>query len=141
MNTKPIAEIIFDLVLEYKFSIRSCLKANELGINGMHVKCLSFLRENDVCTPNDIAVYFSRDKAQVARLIKEMIDHKWVVKTPNPNDKRSNFLSLTNNGIELANVVDQAQSELRIKMEGNLTEQELEEFKRIAIILQDNLKQ
>jgi len=140
MNNKPISEVIFDLVLEYKFAIRAYLKASELGINGMHVKCLSFIQNVEHCTPNDIAIYFSRDKAQVARLIKEMINHQWLVKTPNPNDKRSNFLTLTNKGAELAKVVDQAQQSLRVKMEKNLSTQEIEEFNRVAMILKDNLK-
>ena len=58
MNVKPIAEIIFDLVFEYKFSIRSYLKISELGINRVHVKCLLFVRNNEIYTPNDMAVYF-----------------------------------------------------------------------------------
>ena len=141
MNTKPISEVVFNLVLEYKFAIRAYLKASDLGVNGMHVKCLSFIQNVEHCTPNDIAVYFSRDKAQVARLIKEMINNQWLVKIPNPNDKRSHFLILTDQGEALAKVVDQAQQTLRIKMEKNVSEQEIEEFKRIANILKENLKQ
>ena len=71
MNVKPIAEIIFDLVFEYKFSILNCLKVSELGINRVQVKCLLFVRNNEICTTNDMTVYFSRDKAQVVFYLRK----------------------------------------------------------------------
>ena len=140
MDNKPISEAIFDIMIEYKLAIRATLKASELGLNGMHVKCLSFIQSTDECTANDIVIYFSRDKAQVARLIKEMITNEWLIKKANPEDKRSHFLSLTETGAELAEVVAEAQRELHLKMTQGLSNKEVEEFKRVASILKHNLK-
>jgi len=140
MNNESISDIVFSIVHSYKLAMRSTLKANEIGLNAMHVKCLSFINKSETCTANDIVNHFSRDKAQIARLLKEMIENKWLTKTANPEDKRSQLLSLTQDGKELANLISETQSKVHKKMQENLTIEELEEFKRIAGLISTNLR-
>lgn len=140
MNNESISDIVFSIVHSYRLAMRSTLKANETGLNAMHVKCLSFINKTETCTANDIVTHFARDKAQIARLIKEMIGKKWLTKTANPKDKRSQLLSLTKEGKDLAKLIAETQNEVHKKMQENLTAEELEEFKRIAGLISTNLR-
>ncbi len=140
MNNESISDIVFNIVHSYRLAMRSTLKANEIGLNAMHVRCLSFINKSETCTANDIVNHFSRDKAQIARLIKEMIGNKWLTKTANPEDKRSQLLSLTAEGKDLAKLIAETQSKVHQKMQENLTSEELEEFKRIAGLISANLQ-
>ncbi|MDB1125164.1 MarR family winged helix-turn-helix transcriptional regulator [Vibrio algarum] len=140
MNTTSTTDTVFNFIQLYRLAMRSALKAHEIGLHSMHVKCLTYIERTEVCTANDIVRFFSRDKAQIARLIKEMIDKDWIQKTANPEDKRSQLLSLTENGKDLAELISATQTKVHTKIEENLTSQELAEFKRVADIMASNLK-
>ena len=141
MDKNLISDTIFQLVQSYRHAMRVELQANDLGLNGMHVRCLSFIRQRNQCTANDIVQHFSRDKAQVARLVKEMIGNEWIVKSPNPEDKRSQFLSLTEQGFKLSENINEAQRTIQKKMKKDLTDDELEIFFNVAKILTLNLSE
>lgn len=119
--------------------MRSSLKANEIGLNAMHVQCLPFILRKENCTANDLVTFFMRDKAQIARLIKEMITNKWIIKTANPEDKRSQLLLLTEDGKELVALIIETRSKVHSKMQEQLTAEELNTFKRVAEIMSANL--
>lgn len=141
MSNHFISETVFSIAQHYKVAMRSTLKANEIGLNAMHVKCLTFINRSEMCTANDIVVFLARDKAQIARLIKEMIEKNWLVKVANPEDKRSQLLSLTEAGKALASLISKTQSHVDKKMQENLSSEELSEFIRVANVISNNLKQ
>ncbi|MDO6685365.1 MULTISPECIES: MarR family winged helix-turn-helix transcriptional regulator [unclassified Agarivorans] len=140
MDNHSISNTIFSIAHSYRLTMRSALKANELGLNSMHVKCLSYIHNSEACTANDIVQFLGRDKAQIARLVKEMISNNWLTKTANPEDKRSQFLSLTEEGQALAALIADTQSKVSIKMKQNLSDEELKEFSRIAGVISNNLR-
>jgi DNA-binding MarR family transcriptional regulator len=140
MDNDFISDTVFSIVDSYRLAMRSTLKANEIGLNAMHVKCLTFINKAEICTANDIVHFFARDKAQIARLIKEMIDNKWLTKTANPEDRRSQILSLTADGKTLAELIYKTQCNVDNKMQKNLTDEELQAFKRTAEIISSNLR-
>ncbi|OBT15555.1 transcriptional regulator [Vibrio sp. UCD-FRSSP16_10] len=140
MDKNAVSETIFNIVQSYRQAIRAELQANDLGLNGMHVRCLSFIRHRNQCTANDIVQQFSRDKAQVARIVKDMISKGWIIKTPNPNDKRSQQLFLTEQGVSLSDKIELAQYSIQNKMLENISEEELKTFVAVADKLSDNLQ-
>ncbi|WOT05400.1 MarR family winged helix-turn-helix transcriptional regulator [Shewanella youngdeokensis] len=140
MPHDPISDAIFDVTHAYRAAMRSSIQAKDLGLNFMHVKCLSFINNRQSCTANDIVNFFNRDKAQIARLIKEMIENQWLTKMANPEDKRSQLLSLTEEGAELASLIAKTQMDVRKKMQTSLSEAELKEFTRIMSIINSNLQ-
>jgi DNA-binding MarR family transcriptional regulator len=68
-----------------------------------------------------------------------MITNAWVIKTDNPEDRRSQLLSLTDEGKRLASLIAETQSKVHQQMQKNLTDQELEDFKRITNTIVNNL--
>ncbi|CAM3115814.1 MarR family winged helix-turn-helix transcriptional regulator [Vibrio rarus] len=139
MNKNAIPETIFNIIQSYRHAMRTELQANQLGLNGMHVRCLIFIQQHHQCTANDIVHHFSKDKAQVARLIKEMILNDWIAKAPHPDDKRSQLLSLTEQGTKLSQEIQKAQQNIQAKMQQDLTEEQIQTFIQVAQKLQKNL--
>ncbi|XPF94921.1 MarR family winged helix-turn-helix transcriptional regulator [Colwellia sp. RE-S-Sl-9] len=139
MSNKYISDVVFDIIHSYRNAMRTALNANELGLNYMHIKCLTFINSNEVCTANDIVTFFARDKAQIARLIKEMIDKQWLTKTVNTEDKRSQLLSLTKKGKQIVAFIVETQANVHKQMQKNISLEELESFLKIANTMAKNL--
>ncbi|CAH0528779.1 MarR family winged helix-turn-helix transcriptional regulator [Vibrio hippocampi] len=139
MTHPMISDVIFSLAYAYKTRMRDELNANELGLNGMHIRCLTYISATPNSTANDIVHHFSRDKAQIARLVKEMINNGWIVKSPNPEDKRSQLLSLTEDGASIVKKAVAAQAKVHQLMQDSLSEQELSDFIATANKIKSNL--
>jgi len=140
MHNDSISTSVFDIVHSYKMAMRTALNANEIGLNGMSVKCLTFINSSKNCTANDIVLFLNRDKAQIARLLKEIIANDWVIKRANPEDKRSQLLSLTEEGEKLAKLIAVTHEKVYKKMQGNISSEELNAFKQTAAKLAENLQ-
>ncbi|MCL9780029.1 MarR family winged helix-turn-helix transcriptional regulator [Vibrio sp. S4M6] len=140
MYNEPLTEPIYHIMRSYKMAMRKTLKAKELGLNKMYIKCLSFIYTSENCTANDIANHFHRDKGQIARLVKDMIEREWITKVPNPEDKRSQILILTQQGNDIAQLVSDTQTTLQKKMQESLTKEETEAFRAIANKISASLK-
>ncbi|USD39264.1 MULTISPECIES: MarR family winged helix-turn-helix transcriptional regulator [Ferrimonas] len=139
MNQNAISDTLFDLIHAYKKAMRSELKAKQLGLNAMHVKCLTYIANQDTCTAVDMVGHLGRDKAQIARLIKEMVEKQWLTKTAHPQDKRSQLLTLTEQGQQLAALIQHTRAKVQKRMGHNLTEAQLATFDAIAATITANL--
>ncbi|WP_017444984.1 MarR family winged helix-turn-helix transcriptional regulator [Gayadomonas joobiniege] len=134
-------ETVFNLVHAYKTRIRQSINAQALGLNGMHVRVLNVLNaDSDVCTANDIVHKLNRDKAQVARLIKDLIKLGFVDKCQNPADKRSQIVRLTQAGLSLIEQVSAAQDKVLDCMTKDIPDEDLHQFKNIMDKLVVNLQ-
>lgn len=136
-----LQDVLFSVMHGYKTTIRHNIRAQTLGLNGMHVRVLHALESDaQLATANDIVQKLQRDKAQVARLIKELISMELIVKSKNPNDKRSQLLQLTEQGIELTQKIRQAQNKVVEQMVAGITPTELDQFKVIMDKMINNLQ-
>ncbi|SDK32402.1 DNA-binding transcriptional regulator, MarR family [Ferrimonas sediminum] len=140
MNNNALSDTLFDLMHAYRMAMRSELKAKQLGLNSMHVKCLTYIASQEHCTANDIVSHLCRDKAQIARLIKEMVEKQWLRKAAHPKDKRSQLLTLTDQGQQLATLIQQTRTRVQARMRQNLTEAQLASFDAIATTITANLR-
>ncbi len=141
MNTvKPIANTLFTLMQNYRVTIRKAINANELGLNAMHVRCLHIIADTKSCTANDIVNQTQRDKAQIARLVKELISLDLINKRGCEEDKRSYILSFTVQGDELFNKLLSAEQQVNELMCQNLTPQQIQAFSNVALIMSKNMQ-
>ena len=92
------------------------------------------------CTAIDIAHYLNRDKAQVTRLVNALINQELVKKSPNPEDKRSQLLILTDKGQEVMSKVSDIDRDMLKRMTKGMAEDELEQFRKIAKKMAQNLE-
>lgn len=134
-----LREYIFSLSQFYRVNIRSAVNASELGLNGMHVRCMFIIGKTKECTANDMVKQMGRDKAQIARLVKEMLEKGWIVKQASEIDKRSQILSLSNTGADLQLKISVLEQKLEKRIVAGLSTQEVKEFQRICAKMLANL--
>lgn len=132
-------EHIFAISERYRVTIRAAIDANELGIGAMHVRSLTVIAETPDCTANHIVTRLSRDKAQVARLVKELLAADLINKDAHPEDKRSQILTLSSAGKTLMTQLKAAKKTIQSKMTQGLSPQEIDLFDTIAHKIADNL--
>ena len=135
-----IANTLFALMQRYRVTIRDAINANELGLNAMHVQCLHIIANNIDCTANDIVVKMQRDKAQIARLVKELINLSLLVKKASETDKRRFVLSFTVEGKTLYTKLLKAEQTINDKMCKDLTTQQITDFLAIAQQINNNMQ-
>ena len=131
---------IFGLFYQFKACMLKALSDTGASIAPMHVKSLHIINRTSPCTAQDIALTMGRDKAQVTRLVNDLINRSLVCKKPNPKDKRSQFISLTPSGVEMVKVMSQVQKEIMQFMQKDIALEDLEAFNRVALLMTENLK-
>ncbi|UXI03620.1 MarR family winged helix-turn-helix transcriptional regulator [Photobacterium sp. TY1-4] len=136
----PITESIWTLSHHYRVAIRKAIQAKELGLNGMVVRCLHIIDGHPQCTANVIVQTMARDKAQIARLVKEMMALNLIEKQPNPDDKRSHLLALTGQGAQLVARIRAAELALDQQMRRGISEDDLSAFRRVSRAMADNIR-
>lgn len=134
-----LRDCIFALSQAYRGHIKGAVNANELGLNGMHVRCLHVIAYQSQCTANTIVQSIGKDKAQIARLIKDMIDKGWVEKQASEEDKRSQILSLSNAGKQLQQQIGELEKEIEGSLLDGLSRQDIADFHRISKKMLANL--
>ncbi|MBY5991398.1 MarR family winged helix-turn-helix transcriptional regulator [Ferrimonas balearica] len=132
-------ESLFRLVHLLKRQLHQQIEALDLAITPMHVRVMKIVHRTPQCTANGVGQWLNRDKAQVTRLISTLIDQQLLVKTPNPQDKRSQYLTLTESGRALMGRIDDIDGVLIERMTRGMSPAEQAEFQRLAGLMADNL--
>ncbi|WP_282110871.1 MarR family winged helix-turn-helix transcriptional regulator [Shewanella algicola] len=140
--SENIKEPLFNLLHSMKRSLRQAIEVDDLGITPLHMRVLKIISfYNQKVTANDIVQKTLIDKAQLARLIKELIGLGYVSKLDNPNDKRSYYLGISGEGEQVVKQLSTAENRVNEIMKSGLTEQEIADFARLAKQMAQNLNQ
>ena len=123
-----LANTLFALMQNYRVTIREAINAGELGLNAMHVRCLHIIAATPQCTANDIVNQTQRDKAQIARLVKELLALNLIDKNASEHDKRCFILSFTAQGCALYDKLLNAEQHVNAQMCKNLNSQQINDF-------------
>ena len=91
-------EQLHGLMHAIKAQMRDAVVADNDGFPPMAARALAFFARNPGSTPSDLVAHAGRDKAQIARIIKFLEDERYVARTPDPADRRSYSLALTERG-------------------------------------------
>ncbi|RBW46062.1 MarR family transcriptional regulator [Psychromonas sp. B3M02] len=136
----PIINNLFTLMQRYRMTMRDVINANELGLNAMHVRCLHIIEATEACTANDIVQKMQRDKAQVARLVKDLMNLGFIEKNASKEDKRRFILSFTESGSALLMKLLAAQKEINNSLCKGLNKAQLDTFLSVVDKMSENLK-
>lgn len=132
-------EAAFHLAHAIKQQLGSQLEIQNLGIAAMHVRVLKVIGKSNASTAIDIAGLFKRDKAQITRLVNQLIDQGFVQKAPNPDDKRSQLLTLTSAGRVLQETLRVLSDDMQNQMTRGIEAAELDTFTKVAQKMTRNL--
>ncbi|MCG9630880.1 MarR family transcriptional regulator [Vibrio sp. Isolate30] len=139
MSEGKSLDSLFKLVHAVKRNVHEKIEALDLDIAPMHVRVLKIITKKPQCTAVDIANFLDRDKAQVTRLLSALIKQELIVKEPNPEDKRSQCLAITERGKAIVDQLSEVDSEMFEKMKIGIDSVELATFERVAKKMAQNL--
>lgn len=93
-----IAERLWDLSHRFKAGLRAGLAEGAPDLHPFQAKALSAIGRHPGLLPNQLAEHSGRDKAQVARVLKDLEDRGLIERSPHPTDRRTHCLTLTPSG-------------------------------------------
>jgi DNA-binding MarR family transcriptional regulator len=135
-----IRDVLWQLAFQFKASTKQAIGHYGLPLTGMHVRLLRLIRAERNCTANSLASMTRRDKAQITRVLKELTAMGLIERTPHPSDKRSQLLSLSEQGRALMKRALRAEDDVKATLLRGLDDQEVETFLALANKMLANLR-
>ncbi|WP_394495782.1 MarR family winged helix-turn-helix transcriptional regulator [Shewanella sp. ENK2] len=139
MQDRKSLEGLFQLVHVLKRQLHDNIEQLDIDVAPMHVRVLKIINKKSPCTAIDIANFLNRDKAQVTRLLNTLITQGLIVKEPNPEDKRSQCLRLTEESQLIMGKINQIDKQIYQQMTQGLADDELTLFQTVAQKMVANL--
>ncbi|GGO80294.1 MarR family transcriptional regulator [Marinobacterium nitratireducens] len=143
-NDIPIGEALHRLLHAYRRAMRQSYRAAGIELAVSHIRSLKVIRHHQQrllqpCTAQAIAADIERDKAQIARVVRDLLEKALIEKRPNPEDGRSQILQLTSAGEAMLERIGNAEHQASLRMAQGLSPDELTAFIRLASAMTDNL--
>jgi len=96
--TSNLIESNADLMHACKRQIAIEFAKSDIQFAPTHFKVMQIIDRSSPCTGQDVASVLQRDNAQITRLLKELESKGVISRQQNPLDKRSQILSVTEEG-------------------------------------------
>jgi DNA-binding MarR family transcriptional regulator len=102
-------------------------------------RALLFFARNPGSTPSDLVVHAQRDKAQITRLIKDLVDAGYLKREPDPRDGRSHLLTLSARGRAIEARMSAHRKRLGVRLVAGLSHRERSQLSSLLRRLRQNL--
>lgn len=132
-------ESMFRLVRSFKSCLAAELEAEGLSVAPTHMKILKMIAPMEECTAQRIAQAVHRDKAQVNRVIQELVAQEMIERKPNPADKRSQLLQLSDKGEVALQAMNAVETRVLSRMTHGIEIENQKTFITLAEQLRRNL--
>ncbi|HLT09041.1 MAG TPA: MarR family transcriptional regulator [Cyclobacteriaceae bacterium] len=119
---------------------QSKFKIGEFDVTVDQWLVLKNLEENGVLSQTELAALVFKDHPTLTRIIDILCKKGYVERVPNPSDRRSFQLLLTDCGNKKVSALKPQVAAIREKAWENLNQQDFEEFKRILNTIYNNLE-
>jgi DNA-binding MarR family transcriptional regulator len=93
-----VLERLHRLVTLFHRRMHDAVRRDGDGLAPMEARSLSYLARHEGSTQREMVLHTGRDKAQIARIVRTLLDRGLVESTPDPADGRSQRLRLTAGG-------------------------------------------
>ncbi|GHE94838.1 MarR family winged helix-turn-helix transcriptional regulator [Thalassotalea profundi] len=134
-----LSEALFSLVHAVRKNMKHEIKQLALDLSPMHLKSLKVISLIDGCTGQKLADFMDRDKAQINRLIKELVHQELIIKTDNEQDKRSQHIVLSSKGEEMMKMFKNVEKNVFNRMVNDIPSAQIEDFIDTIQLLKINL--
>ncbi|MCM2972629.1 MarR family winged helix-turn-helix transcriptional regulator [Larsenimonas suaedae] len=123
----------------YKRALRRAYRDEGLTLSVSHLKTLKGIHYRPQSTVQSLAEASRRDKAQITRLIGQLLEAGLVEKWSHPSDGRSHQLGLTAAGEAMIERIRRAEACAATRMMDGLSDDEARTFLRLAEAMTTNL--
>jgi DNA-binding MarR family transcriptional regulator len=107
-----------------RFIIEELVSHGIQGIVPSHGDILMYLYHHNHVTMKELAEHIHRSKPTVTILVNKLVDHGYVIKEKDANDKRATYIKLTQKGKELQPIFKAISARLKELMYGSFSEEE-----------------
>ena len=111
----------------------------EQGLGPLHLRALCLCLRNPGGTQQQVVQAMGRDKGQIARLIRELEERHFLVRTPDERDRRVWRLAVTPEGEEKCRWFSAIEAQLASDMFGGLGAKESEQFELLLNELRERI--
>lgn len=139
MPSSALSDSLHRLTHAYKSQLREAVLEKQMALPITHIRVLKGVCKNPECTAQSIAKRMCRDKAQITRVLKELISERLVERAENPQDRRSQLLRPTEQGRQVMQQLRKLEQKTADSMTKNLSPEEIEQFVRLANTMAENL--
>lgn len=119
--------------------LQEAMRHDGEGLGPMEVRCLAYFMRHDGATQSDLVQHSGRDKAQIARIVKALHERGLLRSRPDPDDGRSQRVSVTAEGQALQRKMQQHRVRLEKTMMAGLAEHDRTTLLALLDRLQDNV--
>ncbi|MGP4843967.1 MarR family winged helix-turn-helix transcriptional regulator [Marinobacter sp. 1Y8] len=139
MHPLSLSEPLHRLTHAYKSGLRRAIRESQITLPITHIRALKRINAVTDCTAQSIVQHTQRDKAQITRVLNELLANGLIIKSDNPNDRRSQLLKLTPSGDQVLKQIQALEKETTALMTKGMKQTDVELFVRLANTLADNL--
>ncbi len=137
---KKIQSTLMNLTDALKGQMAETLKKEGLSLTPLYFILLKKIDEMPDCTALLLAKATYKDKGQMTRILKELIQAGLIEKRDNPQDKRSQFLSLSEQGQACYQILKDADKRALAAMTADISAEELALFISLGNKMANNLR-
>lgn len=119
-----IMDLFQSLLFDLKGEFRKSIEQSDIPVAPMLGRLLKLIGRRPGITQQDIVVFTRRDKAQIARLVKELLTQDLVRREQDEADKRAYRLYLQPKGEKIAARIRDMQAQVADQFLSNLSEKE-----------------
>ena len=119
--------------------LQEAVREDGEGLGPMEARCLGYFLRFDGASQSDLVQHSGRDKAQIARIVKALHERGLLQSQPDPNDGRSQRVSVTPEGQALQRKMQQHRVRFEKSMLVGLNESDRATLLALLDRLQDNV--
>ncbi|TNC85433.1 MAG: hypothetical protein CSH37_07815 [Thalassolituus sp.] len=139
MSDSEVISTASDLLHGFKSRLQEAFTEAGIVLSPVEFKVLRVIQHATQCTSQDLVRELERDKAQIARIVAALNVKELINREPNPNDKRSQILSISAKGNDVLVACEQPESQVVASMIGNTSCEDREQCLRVLRMLHGNL--
>ena len=133
-------QALFSLFAGVKLAMRQqLLVGGDVSVAPMHLFVLRMCLDQPGITQQEIAQQTGRDKGQVARLVKDLVDAGLLVRTPHPEDRRSHRLTASKSAKAACEQLRRAEAAVAAQLFRGMTAMEVDALAQRLVTLRDGL--
>lgn len=140
MNDAKISPLIAQLFHRRKSVLSKEFQSVGLPYPATYLKVTRLIESNQPCTAQTLVQQLQRDKAQITRLLNDMEKAGLITRKPNPEDRRSQLLSLSQKGEEDFATMRNIEKQVVNKMMQGISQKETDTIITLLNRLNENLQ-
>lgn len=139
MKARYLADPLQQLTHAYKSYMRRAIQDAGIALPVTHVRALKGIAQTTDCTAFGLASCMRRDKAQITRVLNDLLDGALITKRDHPQDRRSQLLELTPAGHSILQQVMELDARATAQMTEGLDPEQVTAFIQLARHMADKL--